>query len=74
MQTIRRTFRCLSSPAKKIQALGQRDGRAVFQPLDEDAQAINGRAFRPGDRLIAEVEDNEMFTEGRKYSVEIREL
>lgn len=74
MQTIRRTFRCLSSPSKKIVALGQAYGRAVFEPLDDDAQAINGRAFRPEDRLIAECSDLEMFTEGRMYSVEIREL
>jgi hypothetical protein len=74
MQVIRRTFRCLSSPSKKIRSLGATDGRAVFQPLDDDAQAINGRVFRPADRLVAEVADGEMFTEGRKYEVEIREV
>lgn len=73
MERIRRTFRCISSPTKKVQSLGQTGGRAVFQPIDE-ATAINGRVFPPDARLMLELPDNAMFTEGRTYQVEIREL
>lgn len=60
--TIRKTFECISA----------KEGRAVLKPV-EGPNDYAGRVWTPPSRLLLEIPDPEIFTNGRRYEVEIRE-